>query len=67
MSSLLFYIVEIKKNPGMSRHVQTFDWQCISSFGVQNSCGVILVLLLVFFSSVNEIKCLSSALLAVPA
>jgi hypothetical protein len=33
MSSLLFYNVENskkrKKNPGMGRCVQTFDWYCI--------------------------------------
>ena len=31
MSSLLFYnveIVKIKKNPSMTRCVQTFDWYC---------------------------------------
>jgi hypothetical protein len=34
MSSLLFYmskIVKIKKRPGMSRYVQTFDWYCTLS------------------------------------
>ena len=49
MSSLLFYkckkIVKIKKNPWMSRCVQTFDWYCI----IVNATPTLLVLIFIYF------------------